>query len=189
MVKCLSEIRSPNPLPKAKIMHVENRERSIARFLNSIFFGDCLRFLPELPDASVDLVARDPPYLVDYRTRDGQRAYPNDTNDVWLKPTFREIFRVLKPNSFCVSFYGWPSAELFLQAWKDVGFKPVAHLVWIKRYSSRTGFTRACHDCAYLLGKGHPDPPEHPPKDVFHWRWEGNTLHPAQRGFCDDGNN
>lgn len=39
---------------------------------NTILQGDCLRHLPQLPAASVDFILTDPPYLVNYRSRDGQ---------------------------------------------------------------------------------------------------------------------
>jgi adenine-specific DNA-methyltransferase len=152
-------------------------------YLNCVLYGDCIDMMRELPDACIDLVVADPPYLVDYRdrTRGGKSAYPNDTHSSWLKPAFAEVFRVLKPNRYCVCFYGWPKAERFLHAWKDAGFYPVSHLVWIKGYSSRTTFTRGQHDNAYLLAKGRPSKPVDPISDVFRWRYEGNDLHPAQR--------
>jgi len=153
----------------------------LAPFLNRITHGDCFELLSTLPTASVDLVVTDPPYLVKYTTLEGRRAYPNDDSPWWLKPVFRELYRVLKPNTFCVSFYGWAKADHFLQAWNEAGFQPVGHLVWIKHYVSRVTFTRACHDAAYLLAKGNPPKPSQPPRDVFQWEWAGNELHPAQK--------
>ncbi len=44
-----------------------------------------------------------------YRSRDG-RSIANDADASWLAPAFSEIFRVLRPDSFCVSFYGWSQA-------------------------------------------------------------------------------
>lgn len=153
----------------------------LAPFLNRITHGDCFQLLPTLPKESVDLVVTDPPFLVKYKTLEGRRAYPNDDSPWWLKPVFGELFRVLKPNTFCVSFYGWAKADYFLQAWRTAGFHPVGHLIWTKRYVSRVGFTRACHEAAYLLIKGDPKKPTCPPKDVFRWEWAGNDLHPAQK--------
>lgn len=150
-------------------------------YLDGVLYGDCIDLMRKLPDACVDLVVTDPPYLVDYRTRDGKSAYPNDTHSRWLKPAFTEIFRLLKPNRFCVCFYGWPKAERFLHAWKDVGLYPISHLVWIKGYSSRVAFTQAQHENAYLLAKGRPQKPIDPISDVFPWHYEGNDLHPAQK--------
>jgi hypothetical protein len=38
-----------------------------------------------------------------------------------------------------------------MEAWRSVGFVPVSHLVFVKDYASKTGFTRSCHECAYVL--------------------------------------
>ena len=34
-----------------------------------------------------------------------------DKDPAWIAPAFSELFRVMKKNTFCVSFYGWPHAE------------------------------------------------------------------------------
>jgi len=83
----------------------------------------------------VDFVLTDPPNLVDYRDGHGRRL-AGDVDGEWLKPAFREVFRVLKPGRFCVSFYGWQKADEFLAAWREAGFHPVGHLVWIKADAS-----------------------------------------------------
>jgi hypothetical protein len=51
-------------------------------------------------------VLTDPPYLIDRQDRDG-RSVANDDNARWLRPAFSQIYRLLKPASFCVSFYEW----------------------------------------------------------------------------------
>ena len=70
---------------------------------NSVWNGDCLKLLPTLASNSADFILTDPPYITRYRSRDG-RNVPNDNNDAWLKPAFAELYRVLKPDSFAVSF-------------------------------------------------------------------------------------
>jgi site-specific DNA-methyltransferase (adenine-specific) len=60
--------------------------------------------------------------MVDYSSSDG-RTVPNDDNDTWVKPAFREIYRVLRWNRFCVSFYSWNKADKFLIAWREAGFR------------------------------------------------------------------
>lgn len=150
-------------------------------FTNRVLWGDCLRVMKQMPSASVDLVLTDPPYLVNYTSRDG-RSVINDDRNFWLQPAFAEIYRVLKADSFCACFYGWNKAEQFLQAWKAAGFVPVSHFVWAKRYASKTGFAQARHEMAYLLAKGQPAKPRYPPSDVFYnWRYTGNRLHPTQK--------
>ena len=79
---------------------------TLQSFLNRVIHGDCLQIMPATPAESVDLVLTDPPYLANYVPRDGRRI-ANDDNHQWLEPAFTEIFRLLKPNRFCVSFYGW----------------------------------------------------------------------------------
>jgi len=147
---------------------------------NTILHGDCLNILPKLAANSVDFILTDPPYITRYKSRDG-RTVPNDDNATWLRPAFAEMFRVLRPDSFAVSFYGWPHADKFLQAYRAAGFRIVGHLVFPKRYTSSEKFLRYQHECAYLLAKGNPKVPETPIGDVIDWTYSGNKLHPTQK--------
>ena len=148
--------------------------------MNQVIQGDCLAVLPLIPPASIHLVITDPPYLVDYRPRDGRRCL-NDDNASWLLPAFQEIHRVLKPDSFCISFYGWPWVDRFMAAWKAAGLRPVSHLVWPKSHCSRVGYTRSFHEVGFLLAKGKPPKPKEPPRDLLPWEYTGNELHTNQK--------
>src|SRR5918911_1103143 len=156
--------------------------RSIFEFVGKVITGDCQQAMQEMPSGSVDSVITDPPYLVNYKSTDG-RGYQNDNpkDDSWLRPAFAQMYRVLKRDSFCVSFYGFPKAEAFLAAWREVGFDPIAHLVWVKPYASAEKFVRYYHEQAYLLAKGRPAKPKHRLPDVLEWRYTGNELHPTQK--------
>lgn len=145
---------------------------------NTIVRGDCLNILPQLAAGSADFVLTNPPYLARYASRDG-RAIPNDDNASWLRPAFAALYRVLAPNSFAVSFYGWPHADRFLDAFRAAGFRPIGHLVFPKRYCSATKFLRYQHELAYLLAKGDPERPS--VGDVLDWTYSGNKLHPTQK--------
>jgi DNA modification methylase len=145
-----------------------------------IIHGDCIQHMRTMPGRSVDFVLADPPYVTRYRDRSG-RTVANDDHGDWIAPAFAEMFRVLKPSAFCVSFYGWPSVDLFVSAWRAVGFRPVSHLVFRKDYTSRTGFTKGQHETAFLLAKGNPQRPAPPVPDVLDWRNTGNALHPTQK--------
>jgi len=147
---------------------------------NTIIKGDCLDILPQLGDRSVGFILTDPPYITRYKSRDG-RTVPNDDNDAWLKPAFAEMHRVLDRDSFCVSFYGWPKADRFMQAYRAAGFRVVGHLMFPKRYASSTRFLRYQHESAHLLAKGYPRQPEKPIGDVIEWQYTGNKLHPTQK--------
>lgn len=146
-----------------------------------VLWGDCVKTMAHLPEQCANLIVTDPPYLVNYTDRTGRRIAGDGTAE-WVKPAFRQIFRVLKRDSFCVCFYGWNRAEIFLDAWKEAGFKTAGHFVWAKKYPSRTGYVRAHHEQAYLLAKGRPGKPVNPPRDVlYNWRYTGNRLHPTQK--------
>jgi site-specific DNA-methyltransferase (adenine-specific) len=149
-------------------------------FINRILCGDCLDILKRIPDRTADLVVTDPPYLVNYKPRDG-RTFANDASADWVRPAFAQLYRVLKPDRFCVSFYGWTHIEEFMLAWKGAGFRPVGHLVFKKEYPSRKGYLAGFHELAYLLAKGRPEPPDETLPDVLPWKYTGNRLHPTQK--------
>jgi adenine-specific DNA-methyltransferase len=146
----------------------------------TIFQGDCLAILPTLAAECADFILTDPPYLVNYRSRDG-RTIANDKDDAWLNPAFAEMYRVLKPDSFAVSFYGWPSADKFLHAYRAAGFRVVGHLMFPKRYASSTGYVKYQHESAHLLVKGTPWSRTDTISDVIEWSYSGNILHPTQK--------
>ena len=148
-----------------------------------IYHGDCLNVLPLLPARSVDFVLTDPPYLVGYRGRwDGLRqCIVGDDDPSWLAPAFAEIFRVMKDDTLCVSFYGWPHADIFVGLWKGLGFRPVSHLAFVKNVWGLGRFTRGQHETAYLLAKGSPRIPLSAISDTIEWAREGDAFHPNQK--------
>jgi site-specific DNA-methyltransferase (adenine-specific) len=142
--------------------------------------GNCIDVLQRAPSQRVDLVVTDPPYLVNYRDRNGRRI-ANDCSGEWIEPAFRQVARVLKSSGYCISFYGWNSADKFLHAWRQCGLYPVGHFVWTKGYASSCKLVRATHECAYLLAKRHPRRPAILLNDVLPWSYTGNRLHPTQK--------
>jgi adenine-specific DNA-methyltransferase len=149
-------------------------------YRNTVLHADCLEVLPHLAAESVQFILTDPPYITRYKSRDG-RTVPNDDNATWLKPAFAEMYRVLAQDSFCVTFYGWPQADRFIQAYRAAGFRIVGHLVFPKRYTSSSKFVRYQHECAHLLAKGNPKRPSYAIGDVIDWTYSGNKLHPTQK--------
>jgi site-specific DNA-methyltransferase (adenine-specific) len=149
--------------------------------LNRLVQDDCTQLLSTLPKNSVDFVLTDPPYLVNYRDRSG-RTVQGDVDDHWVRPAFEQIHRVMKPNTLCLSFYGWTHAEKFLSAWKSVGLRPVGHIVFVKSYTSGSGFLKRRHEQAMLLAKGWPNLPGDRQLDVMPWgHYTGNQLHATQK--------
>jgi adenine-specific DNA-methyltransferase len=147
---------------------------------NTVINGNCIDIIRSLPWASVDFILTDPPYLVNYRDRAG-RSVANDDNDAWLKPAFRQMHRVLRPDSLCVSFYGWNKVDIFMAAWREAGFRVAGHIVFRKRYASKARFLSYEHESAYLLAKGNPPLPATPVPDVLDFPYSGNRFHPTQK--------
>jgi adenine-specific DNA-methyltransferase len=149
----------------------------------TIHHGDCRDVMPLLPDASVDFVLTDPPYLVNFKGRwdSTQGTIISDDDPSWLRPAFSEIWRLLKPDTFCVSFYGWPHTDTFHGVWKAIGFRPVSHLAFVKRQWGLGRFTRGTHETAYLLAKCKPPIPKTAISDVIDWQRDDVVLHPNQK--------
>ena len=154
--------------------------KPIEKFVNRILLGDCIQVMGQMPEASVDAVITDPPYLCRFQSRDG-RTVVNDDRDDWLAPAFSQMSRVLKPDRFCVSFYGWHKVDVFFAAWKAAGFRPVGHLVFVKRYASKARYVAYTHEAAYVLAKGEPEKPHTMLRDVLEWRYSGNERHPTEK--------
>jgi site-specific DNA-methyltransferase (adenine-specific) len=148
--------------------------------INSVMQGDCVDIMRRIPSNSIDFVLTDPPYITRYCSRDGKNVI-NDDNGQWVEPAFAQVYRTLKTNSFCLSFYGWSKAEVFLSAWRKAGFRPVGHIVFRKQYASSVRLLRYQHEQAYLLAKGNPPTPAQPVSDVIDFAYTGNRLHPTQK--------
>lgn len=149
-------------------------------FRNQIICGDSANILSSLPGESIDLVVTDPPYLCRYRDR-SERSVTNDDNPDAVLSVYKELFRVLKPSSYCITFYGWTAIAKFASAWSDAGFRSIGHIVWPKDYTSKSGYMHYQHESAFVLAKGHPARPERPISDVQPWEYTGNKMHPTEK--------
>lgn len=147
---------------------------------NQIIEGDSNSVLSKFPCGSVDLVFTDPPYLVRYRDRDG-RTLANDDRPEAVLSVYKEIYRVLRADAYCVTFCGWTAIGKFAGAWDDAGFRTLGRIVWTKGYASSARHTEYRHEAAYLLGKGRPPVPASPPSDVRPWEYSGNRIHPTEK--------
>jgi len=149
----------------------------------TLYHGDCRDVLPELPAESFDMVLTDPPYLVSYTGRWGKHHEPivGDSDPSWVHPAFCEIWRVLKRDSLCLSFYGWTNADIFLGTWKEIGYRPVSHIAVLKVHYGFGTYARTQHATAYLLAKGTPQRPVQTFSDVLVGELPSPLVHPNQK--------
>lgn len=147
---------------------------------NQILCGDSVEVLRGFPGRSIDLAVMDPPYLANYRDRYG-RTLANDDNPDAVLAVYEALYRVMKPDTYCVTFYGWPKIAEFTAAWTDAGFRTVGHIVWPKPYACSSGHTEVRHESAFVLAKGWPCKPSRPIRDVQAWEFSGNRAHPTEK--------
>jgi site-specific DNA-methyltransferase (adenine-specific) len=154
----------------------------MSTFSNTVVHGDCIEVMRTMPAASVDFILTDPPYIARYKSRTDQ-TIRNDDNAKWLEPSFAEMHRLLKNDACAISFYGWPKVDLFFAAWKRAGFRVGGHIIFRKRYASKSAFLQYRHEAAFLLLKGNPALPASPLPDVLDWTYSGNKFHPTQKSI------
>ena len=147
---------------------------------NQIIEGDSNAVLTSFPGCAVDLVVTDPPYLGRYKDHLG-RTLANDDRPEAVLSVYKEVYRVLREDTYCVTFYGWTAIAAFARAWDEAGFRPLGHIVWPKRYASNAKHTEYRHEAAYLLAKGRPARPAAPLPDVQPWAYSGNRAHPTEK--------
>jgi DNA modification methylase len=164
---------------KRKEKHMSNNDSTHAAVSNQVIHGDCVQMLRSLNSESIAVIT-DPPYLGRYRDRSG-RTLANDDNPAAVVGVYAELYRVLKPNSFCVTFYGYCKLDAFVHAWTEAGFDTVGHMVWTKPYASSARFVQVMHESAYILAKGRPQKPQAPLPDVQPWEYSGNVAHPTEK--------
>jgi len=122
-------------------------------YINKIFHSDALEFLPKLGDNSIDLVLTDPPYFLDkldekwspevvsnkknlytvkslpagmkFDKEQGENLYK------WFLKISKEIFRILKPGGFFLSFSSPRLYHRMATAMDDSGFLIKDCFLWI----------------------------------------------------------
>jgi len=122
--------KSPQPLdPKEKPIVQAKREgktplsvlkpqQSNDAYLNKILLGNCLEQLKKLSDNSIDSIVTDPPYGIQFMSKDWDKALPDPK--VW-----EQCYRVLKPGSFAFVMCGPRQnclARMMINL-EDAGFK------------------------------------------------------------------
>lgn len=129
----------------------------------TLFSGDALEVLPLLEAESVDLVLTDPPYFLDglddawnpgavaRRTRSqavghlpaGMRFDPEAGRrlQAWYGLVAKEVFRLLKPGGFFLSFASPRLAHRMAVAVEDAGFWVRDVFLWVYKEGRAKGFS------------------------------------------------
>jgi site-specific DNA-methyltransferase (adenine-specific) len=92
----------------------------------TLYHGDCLDVLRELPDASVDAVVTDPPYELGFMGRRWDASGIAYNVELW-----KQCLRVLKPGGHLLAFGGTRTWHRLTCAIEDAGFEIRDTLAWL----------------------------------------------------------
>ena len=116
-----------------------NAKNDIGKYLNTVFLGDVVDILKELPDRSVDMIYSDPDYNVGIKYGDKSYTKTFDEYIEWYIELAKESLRVLKDtgNMFLINY---PKQNAYLRVkYLDEACYAVSDYVWV--YNTNVGHT------------------------------------------------
>lgn len=130
--------------------------------------GDCMNYLSQIPDHSIDLILTDPPYnIAQYSTGNidlpGRAALNNDLAEWDLKPIepaalMEDFRRIIKPDGNIFVFTSYNLIGKWHEAF-DSEFDTFQFFVWHKTNPApkifKNGFLNSCEMIACMWDKGH----------------------------------
>lgn len=108
--------------------------------MNQIYHGDCLDVMKDINDNSIDLIATDPPYLINYKSNyriekqhDFCREIANDGKaDIEIIENYvNECYRILKMNSGIYIFCSAKTIDIF-KSIIEQRFNIKNIIIWVK---------------------------------------------------------
>ena len=152
----------------------------------TLWHGDCLELMKNIPDGSVDLVLTDPPYGMAFKSNYRKEKYneiKNDKSLEWLEKYVGECFRILKYNTAVYFFCSWHNVDVFKQA-IEKKFKIKNILIWEKNNTSM-GDLKASYAPKYEMiifaHKGRKLLNGFRYADIIKANRTGNKLHPTEK--------
>lgn len=152
----------------------------------TLYQGDCLEVMKDIPSASVDMVLTDPPYGMSFQSGhriEKHRHIVNDSDLSWLYPLAKECYRVASNNSAHYVFCSFHAVDKFKQAFEQF-FKIKNILIWEKNNTSmgdlKADFAPK-HEMVLLLHKGRRLINGRRDPNIFRFARTRNELHPTQK--------
>jgi len=118
-------------------------ERRLGKFrADTLYEGDALTLLPEVPSGSVDLIVTDPPFAIDFKAKrlnynrkganviEGYREVPEEEYGEFTRQWIAEAARVLSQTGSMYIFSGWNRLRDILEGIDAAGLTTINHLIW-----------------------------------------------------------
>lgn len=123
---------------------------------NIVLNGDCLELMKDIPNGSIDSVITDPPYTDGkINVLDGHKLQ----TEIDINQFTKEIYRILKSNSFYAFFGQMPTIIAWYNAAIENNFKFRIDIVWCKKKGGQGGnlALKKSHELIYIFSKGNPN--------------------------------
>lgn len=160
--------------------------------------GDAFQGMSECRDELIHFAEIDPPYGVDLHARKDRNAsrssmieYNEIDSDEYLsfyEKVAREVYRILRPDTFAIFWYGMSWHHEVQETLRRVGFKiPDIPAVWTKGSAGQTASPNttlgSCYEPFFLARKGKPVLKKPGRGNVFDYKPVGSTkkIHPTER--------
>lgn len=156
----------------------------------TLYRGDCLDVMRDMPSGSADAVVTDPPYGIDYQSAwrtDRAAWFPKIAGDVSVDMAWAaEAYRLTVDNGCLLCFCRWDVSGAFMDGIAAAGWDVRSQVVWDRGIHGMGDLTRQyapCHDLMWFATKGAYTFPGHRPRSVYRIdRLPANALeHPTQK--------
>jgi site-specific DNA-methyltransferase (adenine-specific) len=109
---------------------------------DTLYEGDALALMPQVPDGAVDLIVTDPPFAIDFKAQrlnynrtgsnvlEGYHEIPKEEYGEFTRRWMKEAARVLSPTGSMYIFSGWNRLRDILEGIDTAGFTTINHLIW-----------------------------------------------------------
>jgi site-specific DNA-methyltransferase (adenine-specific) len=138
--------------------------------INKVYNEDCIETLNRFDENSIDCVITDPPFSgATNKTKSGTRMLQTDGNHIeyddmserafllFVKPVFRELYRVMKLGSHLYCFTDWKQLRNMADSIELSGFKINNIICWDKGHFGLGGGYRPQSEYILVFSKGLPN--------------------------------
>lgn len=97
----------------------------------TVYQGDCIEVMRQMPENSVDAIVTDPPYGLEFMGRDWDGFGTPLGFQTWTEAWAREAIRVLKPGGHLLAFAGTRTYHRMASGVEDAGFEIRDCIAWM----------------------------------------------------------
>jgi len=109
---------------------------------DTLYLGDALELIPDIPDGLIDLIVTDPPFAIDFKAHrlnynrtdsnviEGYREIPGSEYREFTRHWIAEAARTLAPTGSMYIFSGWNRLRDILEGIDSAGLVTINHLIW-----------------------------------------------------------